>query len=624
MRGALRTQRAFARFDYDLTNNIHFYVDGIGAINTSAYQNQSLGYNAVVLSARNAFLPASIQAQMPATSTFTFSKIPMQLGSHRSVFRLKDSQISAGLDGEFGDGWKWNVEAAHGYALQNWRTLRNVNFQKLYAALDAVVNPANGQIVCSSTLTDPTANPGCVPLNPFGPTSESPEALAYITDFTQSFATMKLDEVNATITGAPFSTWAGPVNMALSGQLRRAAMSGESEVPVTDVQNCTGIRFNCNPETQRHQVTFRNQQLATQDVKEAALEADVPLLKDLPLAESFNANLALRYADYSTSGGALTWKVGADWHVTDELRLRATRSRDFRAPNLNDLYMATSVSHANVADQLTGATLLNASISSGGNPNLKPENGDTLTGGFIYRPTWLPGASLSVDGYRIKITDALANQNGSNVTVQRICNASGGTSPLCSQIVRPLPYTNTTTANNATFFYSTPINAAYIQSHGADIEANYATQLFDHAFSLRVLTTWQPELRTVIPGISDLDSSGAATPEWRLTGTLNYNVTDELRVTLTERWRSAVWWNSDRTFVYDMPEVPAFYWTNMNVNWSPKWKTETELYVNVQNLFDQQAPYYTTSMTNPGVIGAYFPTDDYIGRYYTVGVRLKF
>jgi outer membrane receptor protein involved in Fe transport len=480
-------------------------------------------------------------------------------------------------------------------------------------------------VVCNVTLTNPGLYPGCAPLNPFGPTSESAAALSYITDFTQSWATTTLDEAWGSITGSPFSTWAGPTNMALSGEWRKTSFKSTSQVPPTDLQDCTGLRYNCSASSPIHAVTFRNAPLVSQQVKEIAIEADAPLLKDAPLARSLNLNLAARYADYDTTkGGAVTWKVGLDWHLNDELTVRATRSRDFRAPNLNDLYAPATISRSNVVDQLTGQTLLAAPSSGGGNPNLKPEVGDTLTAGFVYQARWLPGSSLSVDAYDIKITNAIAGVNGVNVTVQQLCNASGGPSPYCALISRPFPLSNTTPANNATLFYNTSINAAYVKSWGLDMEGNYATRLFERPLLLRALVTWQPENRQVTPGLSDLDSAGATTPEWRLTGFINYNVTDRFKVGITQRWRSAVWWNADRTIVYAMSPVPSFGWTNLNLTYVPPVdRVHTEIYLNITNLFNQISPRYTTSTANPGVIGAYFPTDDFVGRYFTLGVRIQ-
>ena len=44
--------------------------------------------------------------------------------------------------------------------------------------------------------------------------------------------------------------------------------------------------------------------------------------------------------DNSTSGTVETWKVWLSWRVFDDLRLRGTRSRDIRAPNLSELFQA--------------------------------------------------------------------------------------------------------------------------------------------------------------------------------------------------------------------------------------------------------------------------------------------
>src|SRR3546814_8574883 len=74
------------------------------------------------------------------------------------------------------------------------------------------------------------------------------------------------------------------------------------------------------------------------NVKEFFGEVLVPLLRDSALGRSLDLNAAVRRTDYSTSGPVTTWKAGLTWDITDDLRLRGTRSRDIRAPNLNDLY----------------------------------------------------------------------------------------------------------------------------------------------------------------------------------------------------------------------------------------------------------------------------------------------
>ncbi len=626
LKGALRSNRALVRFDYDLTDTTHFYFQSLGAKYRNKFNNYSLPFDNVTLSTTNAFLPANYQAAMQSVTTFTLSQIPQQKEAHTNIWEMESYQLISGLNGRLGN-YTWDASYSHGYSQPTWNILHNPNFLKQAAALDAVRNPANGQIVCRVTLTNPAAFPGCAPLNLFGPTAASPEALDYYTDHSVASTTQSQDEVNASITGAPFSTWAGPVNIAVSGEWRQAYYRTDSDSKPEDLANCALLpnTMNCTATTALHRVTFRSSTPVMQTVSEAALEADLPLLKDAPLAQSLNVNLAGRYASYSEIGSAPTWKIGLDWHLNDEWRFRATRSRDFRAPNLNNLYSPASVARTNVRDELTGAQLFSVPTQTGGNPNLKPEVGDTLTAGIIYIPNWLPGLSLSVDAYDIEITDALTIVNGTNTTVQRQCNASGGSSPYCELIVRPFPMTDTSTANNATYFYNRNINAASITSHGLDIETNYATHMFQRPFSLRVLATWQPELRTVIPALSDIDEAGSATtPEWRLTAFLDYSLTDRFRVGLSERWRSGVTWNADPALFYAEPKVPTFSWTNLNMTYSADVKhMQMDIYFNIQNLFNNQPPAWTSSTNNPGLFGAYVRTDDFVGRYYTLGVRLR-
>jgi outer membrane receptor protein involved in Fe transport len=442
-------------------------------------------------------------------------------------------------------------------------------------------------------------------------------------------------DFGGSITGSPLSTWAGPINLALSGEWRRTSLKSTSDVSPDVKADCTGIRFNtCNANTNLHQVTFAIIPLVRQTVWEGALEAEVPLLADSPIAERLSLNLAARYAHYDTFGGSWTWKAGIDWRVNDELLLRATRSRDFRAPNLSNLYQPTTVSRGTVIDQLTNQTLANAQVIAGGNPDLKPEIGNTLTAGFVYKPNWLPGASLSVDAYDIKITDAITALNGSNVTIQRLCNTSGGDSPLCALIVRPNGYSDASAANNASLFYNRSINASSIKTRGIDFEFNYETQLAKQPLSMRVLATYQPTLKQTTPGIAESDVAGYAyssvgigtTPDWRITGLVNYNLTSDVRLTLVERWRSSLRYNADPSLLYVKNKIRSFGWTNLNLSFTPKtdWGKDFEFYINVTNLFNQQAPIAINSSSDTGRFGAYISTDDFVGRYFTTGIRLQF
>jgi outer membrane receptor protein involved in Fe transport len=100
--------------------------------------------------------------------------------------------------------------------------------------------------------------------------------------------------------------------------------------------------------------SLANRSPVSQKVSEGAYEIDLPLLEDVPFAKAVAFNGAVRYTDYDTSGSYLSWKLGLDWHMNDQVKLRATRSRDIRAPNLNDLFQPQTATTGSYTDLLTG------------------------------------------------------------------------------------------------------------------------------------------------------------------------------------------------------------------------------------------------------------------------------
>ena len=53
-------------------------------------------------------------------------------------------------------------------------------------------------------------------------------------------------------------------------------------------------------------------------------EVDAPLLRGLPLVESLTANVSARYTDQRIAGSDWTYKLGGEWQLIPELRIRGT------------------------------------------------------------------------------------------------------------------------------------------------------------------------------------------------------------------------------------------------------------------------------------------------------------
>ena len=112
-------------------------------------------------------------------------------------------------------------------------------------------------------------------------------------------------------------------------------------------------------------------------VNEFFAETDIPVLKDMPFVQGLDINAAVRNTDYSSSGNVTTWKAGVTWDIDENVRLRATRSHDIRAPNLNELYNPGSEGNPNVQNKVLGTSGFIKS-NTVGNTALRPESGRDL------------------------------------------------------------------------------------------------------------------------------------------------------------------------------------------------------------------------------------------------------
>lgn len=673
--------QGFASLDFKFNDKLHGFVNGSVArdFESGAF---APGVDAkVIFGACNAFLQTAYQVQAgcadaatqqsdPNQSTFKLNKVPNPainlLKTTLGFSTMRNINVLAGLAGEFGQGYFWDSVLSFGETSQKVIQTGTDNDPNWYAALDAVVNPANGQVVCNVTLTNPGLYPGCVPINMFGPNSESKAALNY------SFGTVSRESINRTvgweglIRGEPFHLWAGPVGMALSADVRRQSLSVTSDsLPDNPTMGCLGLRFgNCDPASPQDTHTWGNFVIPLpavhQYVYETALEVDVPLLTDLPFVKSLRTNDAYRYARYDNSGGSVdlsgnpidvntkftasNWKFGLLWSVNDQWTVRASRSRDIRAPNLNDLFAPHRYNRNSI-----GATdfLCPPGLSpgqpgcpvdvaggsggpsiSGGNPDLKPEIGNTFSTGVVYRP--LRDLSMSVDYYVIKVTDAITVLSGQDPTIQQACYASGGASPLCSLQLRTTGNFQYSPNNPVLLWYSRGVNLGELSTRGFDMELGYNTRIASHAFSVRALATYM-EHRTISESGTVIEYAGTngdlvigQSPKWRTNLQGNYEVFQGFTVSALERWRSAMRFQTNSSLV-ESGHVSAVAYTDLNLSYSlPNW-SGLDIFLNVRNAFDKSPPRAGGYLSDkPGGSGdGYSIGDDVIGRYFTFGIRAR-
>jgi outer membrane receptor protein involved in Fe transport len=663
----LKTRQVFGRFDYDVTDDIHAYVQGRYATSytfaastiytnisnaTTANPTNTGGSYPLWIYSGNAYLTAAQQAALTASGTNSFAvnrfdnDLMRQLGLKQNIRAVAGT---AGLNGKLFGDFAWDLHYTHGDNRTRFTSVNNVNTANFYAAADAVRDPATGNVVCRVTLTAPGSFPGCAPLDLFGQGNASQAAQDFIFDNTSWTAKNRLDDAGANLTGTLFNDWAGPVKVAVGGEYRNQGLNVTTTVPSTAF-NSANLRL--GPAGNSLATSYPSSNLAyfkevqsgangSENTYEANIEADIPLLKDFVLARSLSFNGAYRYAKYDASGNggvkarfnASTWKLGLDWTVIDGVRLRATRSRDFRAPTLWDLYQAQIISASGVTDPLTNvAAQLNT--VSGGNPNLKPEIAKNLTAGIVLTPSFFHNFSVSFDYFDVKIGNAIGAVNGLNPIIQSLClNSPNGSSPYCGLVQRPISYNSTSPLNFPTQVSSLNQNIASLRARGFDVEANYRFDLERLGLgnagtvALRGLWTHQPTTTTkTIPGAVITNASGTqAVPKDKINVTVDYHV-GPFGIDVLERYYSHVHQSANPTLVFAIPDVPAYFQTDINLSLDMKFgDVATTAFFNVNNLFNArggiyQDPGYT------GSIGLRYPTVNYadvIGRDFTLGIRFK-
>jgi outer membrane receptor protein involved in Fe transport len=312
--------------------------------------------------------------------------------------------------------------------------------------------------------------------------------------------------------------------------------------------------------------------------------------------------------------------------------LRGTRSRDIRAPTLYDLFAPTSSVPVRPTDLLTNTSPTVPSINPS-NPDLTAEISNALTAGIVWSPA--PNLGFALDGYKIEISNAITQIDGSTTAFQNACYASGGASPYCALQVRLNGFADTSAANTVQAWLVQNVNISQIETWGVDFEANYATTLLDRPLSVRALTAWQPHIYYRQPNVTTVDQGGVAfgptglgaSPSVRVSAYLRYQPVEHVTVDITERWRNAMKLSGDPTQVFVSNHVRSFATTGLNLAWdSDAGFGQMQLYLNVQNLLNATPPIgaYSGNGTRAGLRDGFALGDDPRGRNFTAGVRLKF
>ena len=630
----------------------------------------------------NAFLPDNVAQAMDdaGISSFQLHKLGSYIGNNdigagrqdRNVFTTES--WSVGFDMDFENDWHLRGSWQSGESRKRSGIYDAIRVDRMFLGMDAVRDPKTGAIVCRVQLFNPTpaqlaassgvqgklASPGgsiggtgsaattaplaspigldnsvrdCVPYNVMGAGNMSQSAAEYTATPKIGASVVEQDFAELLLTGEAYEGWGyGPVSFATGLTWRDQAFTDEALPTEIDVLgpplNAPELGIQGIPPSftsgsaNLHQFSTVPNVDGQYDVWEWFGEVNVPIWESNSGQQRLGSTVSYRSSDYSSIGRIESWKLGVDFQVFEDLRLRGTKSRDVREATFAERFDEQGGGGA-INDPRFDNTNFQITSVSGGNPNLRPEIADTLVAGFVYQPSWFEGFQLSTDWYRVEIRDAVGT-----LGLQRIVDECeiNKVQALCAQFDR-----DPTTGFIGRIF-NVFLNVAQAKVEGFDFEAVYRFEpnLFNNEtenMSIRALAGYVKERSDTPLGGTPFDVSGSGgTPDLTANITANYSV-GPWSMQMQGRFIDSVLINARWVEGRDVDDnvIASSTWWNARLGYTGETSSggTWDVSLNIQNLFDRNPPIWPSYGTRGGAQStpnAY----DVFGRRYALNLNYNF
>ena len=492
-------------------------------------------------------LKSLLDSRSNPAADMRFAKRFSELGPRIASNSYDVYQFTVGVDGPLFDSWDYDIYAQYGEndqrVQQSGNALRSRIQELTYA-------PDGGRSICGefNILVIGGMAPACVD---------------YISASGTNRSGYEQTVFEASVAGPAFELPAGEVRLALGVMHKRDEYFYKAD-PIASTILPDGlpdiVGFNASDDID-----------GSDSNTDLYVEALVPLLSELPGAERLELVLGYRYSNYESAGGADSWKAELLYAPIDSLRFRSSLQRAVRAPSVFELYQprlpllyGANAAFGGVADPCeatsperngpdaaqVAALCLAQGVPpellpdfadqdlvhegfAGGNPDLDPETGDTLTVGFVWTSrashALLSGMQLSLDWYRIEMEDAIQQIFPEDYV------------PLCFD-----PRTNPgyeASRRWCSFFsrnavsgemedvLTTNTNIEGFELSGIDLQFDWTIAAGLGYLGLNALVSWMDSFKRVPPpGLPETelagsigDTLGGSLPEWKTNVNLRYD-----------------------------------------------------------------------------------------------------
>lgn len=563
--------------------------------------------------------------------------------SRRDDLRHQDYRYNAGVKGDLGRGFSYDVGYLYSLSRYNETYLNNVDNVKAQRALDVV--SVNGTPTCRSKIDG--TDPACVPIDIFRADGITTDQALYLFSPSNTAARNTLEVFSGSVSGdlgtfgiqSPWATRGAGIAVGVERR-RETLNSTADEVAKQGGSSDMDGSITAN---------------------EAYGELELPLVADVPFIHDLTVNGGLRYSDYTNRQGstattshykAWTYKAELTWSPIDGARVRASYNRAFRAPSISELFGGRGIGNVALNDPCAGASPA-ASLSAckatgvtdaqyghiiqcpadqcsqsyGGNPAVKPEVADTYTVGLILTPHQIPRLSLSVDYYHIKVKGYIGTIDPSLIVNQ--CTTNGN--PYYCGLFKRDPRSGAIFGSNGYIVGST-LNTGYLLTSGIDVSAayNFAVGRLGR-IDASVVGTWTEQMtQEPLPGLGTFDckglygySCGQPNPTWRHVARATWNTPgDKASLSLSWRYFDATKVSGGDTTVINA-RIPVYNYFDLAATASVT--KQLQLRMGVNNLTDKAPPVIATGiLTSFGNGNTYPGVYDPMGRTMFVGATLTF
>lgn len=593
-----------ANLSYEISSEATVFFEGKYVSNSAEFQAQpNTFYDLLTIRADNPFIPAELQGYVEEllppqlgfttpgydplfdegfTEGFYITRDPADLGPNRNRNEFETWRFVAGIEGDITEHLSYEIAANYGKFNQVSYDRNRVITDRFFAAIDVVTGPG-GAPICRSDIYDtpsattpfgiPASDPGFFTFNPgdgqckpanilAGIGGISQEAIDFITATVVNEFELEQFVVSAIFTGDTgkfLNLPGGPVGFAAGFELREDQSRSTFDplvrgvIPVSTPDVDAGDLLSDTDFAQNSLVFDPASTISNAggeiSVYEFFGEIRLPILAAVPFAETLELSGAVRYANYSTSGGNFTWNVSGLYAPTEDILFRGTYAQAVRAPNINELFNPPQGAFFRPVDPCDVGNLQAApdpalrqanctaffngigfdptfgggsydyvdpltarfSGSISGNPELDVETATTWTVGAQVTPRFLPGLALSVDYYDIEIEDAI-NPVAAQDIVDNCVDSSTIDNNFCTL------FTRNPNTGGFTFLRQSSLNFARQETAGVEFAGRYRFDIADHTFTLNASGTWvdklddyfdPADLTNVDPELGELQR-----PEW--------------------------------------------------------------------------------------------------------------